>query len=71
MKQPLKQYFLGIKLEYVLKGLYRYTLIIGHKSCNMLSMLNKFTLNKELQTLVRNNVSLDKKHKHNKTNDQT
>ena len=44
-------------------GRYLYTLIIGHKSCNMLSMLNKLTLKKELQTLVTNNVFLDKKVK--------
>ena len=46
-------------------GLYLYTLIIGQKSCNMLStcMLNKLTLNKELKTLVTNNVFLDKKVK--------
>jgi len=44
-------------------GLYLYTLIIGHKSCNLLKMLNKLTLNKELQTLVTNSVFLDKKVK--------
>jgi len=37
-------------------GLYLYTLIIGHKSCNMLSILNELTLQKELQTFVTNNV---------------
>ena len=37
-------------------GLYLYTLRIGHKSGNMLSMLNKLTLQKELQTFVTNNV---------------
>jgi len=41
-------------------GLYFYTLIIGHKSCNMLSKLNKLTLQKELQNLVTNNLFLDK-----------
>ena len=30
-------------------GLYFYTLIIGNKSCSMLSMLNKLTLQKEWQ----------------------
>jgi len=30
-------------------GLYLYTLVIGHKSCSMLSILNKLTLHKELQ----------------------
>ena len=47
-------------------GLYLYTLIIGHKSCNMLSILNKLTLQKKLQTFVINNVFLNKKVK-NKT----
>jgi len=37
-------------------GLYLYNLIIGHKSCNMLSVLNKLTLQKELQKCVTNNV---------------
>ena len=44
-------------------GLYLYTLIIGHKSSNMLSILNKLILEKELQTFVINNVLLDKKVK--------
>ena len=44
-------------------GLYLYTLIIGHKSCNMLGILNKLILLKELQTIVINNVFLDKKVK--------
>ena len=44
-------------------GLYLYTLIIGHKSCNMLSILNKLTLQKKLQTFVINNVFLNKKGK--------
>jgi len=44
-------------------GLYLYTIIIGHKSCNMLSILNKLTLKRELQTFVTNNVFLDKKVK--------
>ena len=37
-------------------GLYLCSLIIGHKSCNMLSILNKLTLRKELQNFVTNNV---------------
>ena len=41
-------------------GLYLYTLTIGHKFCNMLSMLNKLTLQQELQTFLTNNVFLDK-----------
>jgi len=41
--------------------LYLYTLIINHKSSNMLRILNKLTLYKELQTFVTNNVFLDKK----------
>jgi len=44
-------------------GQYLYTLIIGHKSCYMLSILNKLTLQKELQTFVTNNVFLDKQVK--------
>jgi len=36
-------------------GLYLYTLIIGHKSCNMLSIINKLTLQKELQKFVTYN----------------
>ena len=37
-------------------GVYLYTLIIGHKSCNMLSTLNILTLQKEFQNSVTNNV---------------
>jgi len=37
-------------------GLYLYTLIIGNKSGNILSILNKLKLLKELQTFVTNNV---------------
>jgi len=44
-------------------GLYLYTLIISHKSSNMLSILNKLTLYKELQTFVTNYVFLNKKVK--------
>jgi len=42
-------------------GLYLYSLIIGHKSCNVLSMLNKLSLQRELQNVVTNNVFMDKK----------
>jgi len=41
-------------------GLYLYTLISGHKSCNL---LNKLSLQKELQNFVTNNVFWDKKVK--------
>jgi len=44
-------------------GLYLYILIISHKSYNMLRILNKLPLYKELQTSVTNNVFLDKKVK--------
>ena len=37
-------------------GLYLYTLILGHKSCNMLNLFIKLTLQKELQSFVTNNV---------------
>ena len=58
-------------------GLYLYTLIIGHKSCNMLSLLNKLALQNELQNAVQkfdtNKLLLDKKvkiqqHKNKKSN---
>ena len=42
-------------------GLYLYTLIISHKSCKMLSILKKVTLQKDLQNFVTNNVFMDKK----------
>jgi len=41
-------------------ALYLYTLIIGHKFCNVLSILNKFSLQKKLQNIVKNNVFWDK-----------
>jgi len=44
-------------------GLYLYTPIIGHKSCNMLSILNKLTLQKKLQHFVTSDTFLDKKVK--------
>jgi len=44
-------------------GLYLYTLRIGHKSGNVLSILNKLTLQKGLQTFVTNNVFFDEKVK--------
>jgi len=45
-------------------GLYLYTLRIGHKSGSMLSILNKLTLQKTMQTFVTNNVFFfDKKVK--------
>jgi len=37
-------------------GLYLFTLIIGHKSCNMLGVLNKLALQTKLQKCVTNNV---------------
>ena len=43
--------------------LYLYTLIISHKSCNMLSILYKLILEEELQTFVINNVFWTKKVK--------
>jgi len=44
-------------------GLYLYILIIVHKSCNMLSILNKLTLQKKKSIFWTNNVFLDKKVK--------
>ena len=54
------------KMSYILVPLkmlclYLYTFIIGHTSCNILSILNKLTWQKELQGFVKNNVFLDKK----------
>jgi len=53
-------------------GLYLYTLIhvIGHKSCNMLSILNKLTLQKELQKMCDEKCVL-KKVKTNKKKQKT
>jgi len=36
--------------------MYLYTLIISHKSCKMLSILNKLILQKDLQNSVTNKV---------------
>ena len=44
-------------------GLYLYTLRIGHRSGNVLSILNKLTLQKGLQTFVTNNVCFLQKSK--------
>jgi len=44
-------------------GLYFYTLRIGHKSGNVLSILNKLLLQIGLQTFVTKNVFFDKKVK--------
>ena len=41
-------------------GLYLYSLIIEHKSCNVLSILNKLTLQKKLKQIVTNNAVSDK-----------
>jgi len=47
-------------------GLYLYTLIFGHKSYSMLSILNKLTLQRELRNVVTNIVFWTKSNK-NKT----
>jgi len=44
-------------------GLYFYTHVIGQKSCNMLSILNKITLHKELPNCLTNNIFGQKKPK--------
>jgi len=49
-------HFDTIWLHIYLIGLHLYTFIFGHKSCNMLSILNKLTFQKELQNCVTNNV---------------
>jgi len=43
-----------------MQGLYLYTLIVSHKFCKMLSILNKLTLQKALQNCVTNSVFMDK-----------
>jgi len=40
-------------------GLYLYTFVIGHKSCNMFRILNKLPLQKELQNFVATNEFMD------------
>ena len=50
-----------VSLSLKMLGLYLYTLKLGHNSCNMLSILNKLTLQKEMQNSVTNNLFLDKK----------
>ena len=52
-------------------GLFLYTLIISHISCNMLSILNNLTLLKKLQNCRTNNVFLDKKVNTQQQNNQT
>jgi len=56
--------FNTISIKVKMLGLYLYTLSIGQKSCNMLSiLLNKITLQKEMQNFVTNNVLLEQKVK--------
>jgi len=47
-----------VLLKHALKmlGLYHHTLKIGHTYCNMLSILNNLTLQRELQKCATNNV---------------
>ena len=55
------QLFIPLSIYHLkMLDLYLYTLIIGHKACNMLSILNKLTLQKELHNVVTCNVFLDK-----------
>jgi len=48
----------AVKLKML--GLYLYTLLISHKSCKMLSILNKLLLQRDLQNFVTNKVLMDK-----------
>jgi len=53
-------------------GLYIYTLMISHKSCKMLSILNKLTLQKDFQILWQIMCLRTKsKQNNNKTENQT
>ena len=75
--QPLQWWLLHHQdVSLKMLGLYLYTLTISYKSSNMLRILNKLTLYKELQTFETNNVFLDKKVKtqqqqNNKSNIKT
>ena len=51
----------SIDVHLKMLGLYLYIPIIGHKYCNMISILNKLTLQTTLDHSVTNNVFLDKK----------
>jgi len=55
----IKFWFIYLKML----GLYLYTLITNHKSCNMSSILNKLILQKKLQKIVTNNVFCKKEIK--------
>ena len=48
-------------LVFKMLGLYLDTLIIGHKCCSILIILNELTLQKELQNSMTNNVFGTKK----------
>jgi len=51
-----------------MQGLYHYTLRISYKFYKLLSVLNKLTLQKDMQNVVTNCVFIDKKLKHNNNN---
>jgi len=51
-------------MQILMLGLYIYTLIIGHKSCNMLRIVNKWTL----QNFVTNTVGFFYKKKSQQNN---
>jgi len=51
----------SFQLQLKMLGLYLYTFIISHKIGKMLSILNKLTLQKDLQMFVTNSVFMDKK----------
>ena len=51
-------------------GLYLYNIITGHKSCNVLSILNKLILKKKLLNILTNNVFWTKKRKNTTTTKQ-
>ena len=48
-------------ITFKMLGLYLYILIIGHKSCSMLSAQNKSILQKKLQNFGTDDEFLDKK----------
>ena len=60
VRNKCKLKWMSHKFTLKMLGLYLYTLIISHKSCKMLSILNKLTLQRDLQNVVTNNVFMDK-----------
>jgi len=62
MRKCMSDIFLQYRHNSVkMLGLYRDTLLIGHRFCSMLSILNELTLQTELQNVMTNNMFWTKK----------